>query len=59
MDLSRSQIVTMLRRAGLPDLANAAQRELPEQVSTSALNLFCTAHNITRGALMDRMGGSP
>ena len=58
-DLSREQIVDGLRRAGLPELATVAADTLPEQVGTGELEQFCSRHGISRGQLVDRLGGSP
>jgi hypothetical protein len=59
VDLSRQQIVTMLRRAGLNELADTAEATLPDPVDDRVVNEFCTAHGLTMSALTDRMGGSP
>jgi hypothetical protein len=57
--LSRQQIIQMLRRAGLADVAAAAQKSLPDPVDSKALNHFCATHGLSKESLMDRMGGSP
>jgi hypothetical protein len=59
VDLSRQQIIQMLRRAGLADVAAAAQKSLPDPVNSEALNQFCVRYGLSRQSLMDRMGGSP
>ncbi|HEY2240732.1 MAG TPA: hypothetical protein VGI21_18170 [Streptosporangiaceae bacterium] len=59
MDLTKHQFVKLLRRAGLPDAAQAAARTLPDPVTITALDQFCTQYGLSRSALIDRMGGSP
>jgi hypothetical protein len=59
VDLSRQRIIQMLRRAGLPDVAAAAQKSLPDPVDSKVLNRFCTRYGLSRQSLIDRMGGSP
>lgn len=59
MTVSRQQIVTMLRRAGMEDAAADAIATLPDQVGASEAVEFCTAHGLSKESLMNRMGGSP
>ena len=59
MDLSRQQIIQTLRRAGLTDVAAAAQRSLPDPVDPEVLDHFCARHGLSAGSLIDLMGGSP
>jgi hypothetical protein len=59
VDVSRQRIIQMLRRAGLPDVAVAAQTSLPDPVDSKALNRFCAKYGLSRQSLTDRMGGSP
>ena len=59
VDLSREQFIRMLRRAGLTDVADAAEAELAGQADAKALNKFCTAHALSLSMLTDRMGASP
>jgi hypothetical protein len=59
VDLSRQQIIQMLRRAGLADVAAAAQTSLSDSVDPKALDDFCARYGLTKGFLMDRMGSSP
>jgi len=56
---SREQLVTMLRRAGLPDAAADADATLPEEVPAKDVEQFCTAHGLSLSSMTDRMGGSP
>jgi hypothetical protein len=59
VDLPRQQIIQMLRRAGLADVAAAAQRSLPDPVDSKVLEHFCAGYGLTKQSLVDRMGGSP
>ena len=59
MDLSRQQIIQMLRRAGLADVAAVAQKSLPDPVDSKVLDHFCAKYGLSKASLMDRMGGSP
>jgi hypothetical protein len=59
VDLSRQQIIQMLRRAGLADVAAAAQKSLPDPVDSKVLDHFCARYGLSKDSLTDRMGGSP
>jgi hypothetical protein len=59
VNLSRQQIIQMLRRAGLADVAAAAQESLPDPVDAKVLDHFCARYGLSRQSLIDRMGGSP
>jgi hypothetical protein len=59
VDLSRKEIIRMLRRAGLPDVAAAAQKSLPDPVGPEVLRQFCAEYGLSGQSLIDRMGGSP
>jgi hypothetical protein len=59
VDLSRQEIIQMLRRAGLADVAAAAQTSLPDPVDSKVLDQFCVRYGLSPQSLMDRMGGSP
>jgi hypothetical protein len=59
VDVSRQRIIQMLRRAGLPDVAVAAQTSLPDPLDSKVLNRFCAKYGLSRQSLTDRMGGSP
>lgn len=59
MEYSLQHFVSMLRRAGLAEVADEAQQALPDPVDTDTVDQFCTAHGLTKDSLMDRMGGSP
>jgi hypothetical protein len=59
MDTSLQEIIKILRRAGLPDVADAAQNSLPDPVDRQTLDRFCAQHGLSKGSLTDRLGGSP
>jgi hypothetical protein len=59
MDLSKHQFVKSLRRAGMPEAAEAAARTLHDPVTVKDLDRFCAQFGLSRGSLMERMGGSP
>jgi hypothetical protein len=49
----------MLHRAGLSDVAAAAQKSLPDPVDSRDLDHFCAGYGLSKDSLTDRMGGSP
>jgi hypothetical protein len=59
MTYSRQEIVKVLCRAGMDDIAAAALATLPEHADYETADKFCAAHHLTAGFLIDRMGGSP
>lgn len=59
MDYSRQLIIQALRRAGLGDVAEAAQESLPDPVDSKVLDQFCARYGLSAQSLIDRMGGSP
>jgi hypothetical protein len=59
VDLSRQEIIRMLRRAGLADVAAAAQNSLPDPVNSKVLDQFCARYGLSTEFLIDLMGGSP
>ena len=59
VDLSRQEIIRMLHRAGLSDVAAAAQKSLPDPVDSRDLDHFCAVYGLSKQSLIDRMGGSP
>jgi hypothetical protein len=59
MQTTRENIVGGLQRAGLWDEAERAQRSLPESGEFEEMVRLCEADGISRGMLMDLLGGSP
>lgn len=56
---SREEIVDMLRRAGLSEIADEAMKELPDRVSMQEAEEWGVRHGVTRDLLISQMGGSP
>jgi hypothetical protein len=59
VQLTRQHVVDTFLTAGLPDVADAAQRELPDPVDSEKVAAWAVRYGINLGELMDRMGGSP
>jgi len=59
MTYSRQEIVKVLHRVGMDDIAAAALATLPEHVDAKAADKFAAAHDVSCESLVDRMGGSP
>ena len=59
MSYSRQWIVSTLRRIGYEKEADEAARTLPEEVEHEELEKFGDEHGLSRGEMIDRMGGSP
>jgi hypothetical protein len=55
----RQWVVDVLRHLGYSDAAEAAARELPDQISQKELEEFGDRHGIGVDELRNRMGGSP
>jgi hypothetical protein len=55
----KQAVVDELRHLGYWEAADAADQELPEQVSQKELEEFGDRHDISRDELVNRMGGSP
>ena len=58
VQLTRQHVVDMLRKAGLPEVADDAQRELPDPVDSEQVATWAVPYGINMGELMDRLGGS-
>jgi hypothetical protein len=59
MGYSRQWLVDTLRRLGYESAADDALQVLPDQIDLEQLQEFGDRHGISRGELIDRMGGSP
>jgi hypothetical protein len=59
LQFSRQDIVDTLRRAGFPEAAEEAMRNLPDPVDFDYVVAWGMRHGITRDDLISRMGGSP
>jgi hypothetical protein len=56
---SRQYVVETLRRAGLREIADLAEKTLPDPVDRKTLDQFAAAQGVSPSSLMDRMGASP
>ena len=52
-------MVDVLRRAGLPEMAEAARRELPDPVDSEQAAAWAVPYGVNMDDLISRMGGSP
>ena len=59
MEYSRQHVVNLLRRAGMPELADEASRDLPDPVDTDKLSEWGIQHGISHDDLVSYFGGSP
>ena len=59
MQLTKQELVNVMRRAGLPELIDEALRVLPDPVDMEQLAAWGQSHGINLDDLIDRMGGSP
>ncbi len=59
VQLSRQHVVDVLRTARLPEMADAAQRDLPDPVDSEDVLAWAVPYGINMGELISRMGGSP
>ena len=59
MQVSRQDVVNMLRITGLPELAEEAHRVLPDPVEYSHAATFLAQYGISKDWLISRRGGSP
>jgi hypothetical protein len=59
MQVTRQHVVEVLRASGLPEVADEANRSLPEELDLERAADFLAPYGITKDALISRMGGSP
>jgi hypothetical protein len=59
MLIAKQEIIELLRRAGLPEVAEEADRSLPDPVELERAAEFGARYGVTRDELISRMGGSP
>lgn len=58
MGIFRYEIVRMMRRAGLEDLAAEALKTLDNEVDLQELRRFFDLHGVSTNTLMDRMAAA-
>jgi len=59
MMIPRHELVRILRNAGLSEVAEEAERSLPDEVDLDRAADFGAQYGVTRDELISRMGGSP
>ena len=59
MHYSKRELLTLMRRTGYTELAEEAERGLPDPVDIDQLTAFAQSHGVDRDTLIDEMGGSP
>ena len=59
MELTRKHVADVLGRAGLPEMADDALRDLPDPVDSDQAAAWAVPYGINLGELVNRMGGSP
>lgn len=59
MQYSRQEIVDLLRKAGLREVADKAAAELPDPVDLADAEQWGAAHGVTKDMLISQFGGSP
>jgi len=59
MQTGKQEVVRMLWKAGLFEIADEAMRDLPDPVDLDHLRDWGAQRGITRDVLISQMGGSP
>jgi hypothetical protein len=59
VQVTRQHVVDVLRKAGLPEMADEALRDLPDPVDSEQAAAWAVPYGINMGDLISRMGGSP
>ncbi len=59
VQLSRQQVVDVLRTAGLPEMAEEALHVLPDPVDSEQVAAWAVPHGVNLDELINRVGGSP
>ena len=59
MQYSRREIVAILQRTGYTELADEAERVLPDPIDIDQLLAFAQSHGVDRDTFISEMGGSP
>jgi hypothetical protein len=57
--LTRQHVVDVLRKAGLPEMADEALRDLPDPVDSEQVAAWAVPYGVSMDELTSRMGGSP
>jgi hypothetical protein len=59
VQLTRQHVVDVLRKAGLPEMADEALRDLPDPVDSEQVAAWAVPYGVSMDELTSRMGGSP
>jgi hypothetical protein len=59
MEVTRDHIVHVLRRAGLREVADEAESELPDTLDLDRAVNWAGRHGVTHDELISQLGGSP
>jgi hypothetical protein len=59
MQVTRQHVIDILRVVRLPELADEANRVLPDPIEYNDAARFLFQYGITKDELISRMGGSP
>jgi hypothetical protein len=59
MRYSRQEVVSIMRRTGYTELADEAERVLPDPVDLDQLEAFARQHGVSKDDMISEMGGSP
>ena len=59
MRLTRQHVVDVLRKAGLPQMADEARCDLPDPVDSEQVAAWAVPYGVNMDELTSRMGGSP
>jgi hypothetical protein len=59
LQYSREEVVAIMRRTGYTELADEAERVLPDPVDSDQLEAFARRHGVNRDDMISGMGGSP
>jgi hypothetical protein len=57
--MRRGEVESILRKAGLPDLAELVERSLPDPVELQEVQKLLAPYGVNRDVLVDRKGGNP
>jgi len=56
---SRQEIAEIMRRTGYTELADEAERVLPDPVDSDQLEAFASRYGVSKDDIISEMGGSP
>jgi hypothetical protein len=59
IQFTKREMVAVLRKAGMSQAADEAERSLPDRVDLERAAEFVRRYGINRDELISRMGGSP